>query len=108
MVPEKERLAIEMGAKRLRVDVQKAARCGRLAGGRAVQETHFRVIYGLHVFASFIPLNSERPKAPASWRGNRPFCLRKTSSGSGGSSIARAAGPKPGARPALRRRSRRS
>ena len=43
-----------MGAKRFGVDVQKTARCGLWAGGHAVQEGHFRMIYRLHVFASFI------------------------------------------------------
>src|SRR6266540_4135830 len=102
MVPEKERLAIEMGAKRLRVDVQKAARCGRLAGGRAVQETHFRVIYGLHVFASVISADFRASWDPERQRRNAQ-ALPGTPSESDESS-AEAAAPRSPDRPAPRRR----
>jgi hypothetical protein len=57
MVPEEKRLAIEMGAKRFRVDLQKTVRSGLPTGNHSVQEWYFRVIYSLHVFASFIPVD---------------------------------------------------
>jgi hypothetical protein len=37
MVPEEKRLAVEMGAKYFRIDLQEAARRGRFAGARGVQ-----------------------------------------------------------------------
>jgi len=44
MVPEEKRLAIEMGAKRFRIDVQKRARRGLFAEARTSQRWCYRPI----------------------------------------------------------------
>src|SRR5216117_2937123 len=72
MVPEEKRLAVEMGAKCFRVDLKKTARNGRFAGAKVAQVWCCGTIYSLHVFASFIPWNSELPRVPGSLAGESP------------------------------------
>src|SRR5947208_6158003 len=106
MVPEEERLAIEMSAKRFRVKVQKAVRGGRRAGAHAVQGA-YRVIYGLHVFASFISVDFRSSRDLEPWRSDGPGS-RKAFSECGDGSSAEAAGQRSRARPARRCRRPRS
>src|SRR6266513_6183971 len=106
MVPEQKRLAIEMGPECFRVDVQKTVRCDRRAGAHAVQGA-YRVIYGLHVLASFISVDFLFFRDLEPWRSDGPGS-RKTFSECGDGSSAEAAGQRSRARPARRCRRPRS